>query len=309
MLSCKNCGIEYNIKAISNEYIKKDPTKYFSFCTECRKIKPCKNCGIPFKHHQNQTCSVKCANELKEKTYMLTQGTRHNFCKNSKSRQAFEEKMFSDHGVKNVFQRADVKQKISSTIISRYGVDNISKYEKIKDKKRETLSMTIQNRPNCFKETWWNNHYRLVKELGYDPRLSILGKASLESLKVFEPIIEYCKSLNIEDTDIYIGKDNKNEYFINSNGSVYFYDFCIRSKKIIIEYHGIGFHANPNWDIDKLNNWKSAFSSESSAENINKTKIKNNIALEKGFSLLEIWSTDSPQYNIDLCKKFIFNNI
>lgn len=309
MLSCKNCGIDYDINSISLKYINKDPIKYHNFCTECRKIKPCKNCGLNFKHKQNQTCSIKCANELKEKTYMLTQGTKHNFCKNSKARKSFEEKMLSTHGVKNVFQRADVKQKISSTIISRYGVDNISKSEKIKDKKRETLSTTIQTNPNYFKETWWNNHYRLVKELGYDPRLSVLGKASLESLEVFEPIIEYCTSLNIEDTDIYIGKDNKNEYFINSNGSIYFYDFCIRSKKIIIEYHGIGFHANPNWDINKLNNWKSAFSSESSTENINKTKIKNSVALEKGFTLLEIWSTDSLQYNIDLCKKFIVNNI
>ncbi|CAB4175596.1 hypothetical protein UFOVP972_269 [uncultured Caudovirales phage] len=309
MLSCKNCGIDYTINSISVKYINKDPIKYHSFCTECRKIKPCKNCGIDFKHKQNQTCSIKCANKLKEKTYMLTQGTKHNFCKNSKARHSFEEKMLSTYGINNVFQRDDVKQKISSTILSRYGVDNISKSEKIKNKKRETLSTTIQNNPEYFKQTWWTNHYRLIKELGYDPRLAVFGKASLESLEVFEPIIEYCTSLNIENTDIYIGKDDKNEYFINSNKSIYFYDFCIRSKKIIIEYHGIGFHANPNWEIDKLNNWKSAFSSESSTDNINKTKIKNNAALQKGFSLLEIWSTDSPQYNIDLCKKFIFNNI
>lgn len=309
MISCKKCGINYDISSISVKYITKDPVKYYSFCTECRKIKPCKNCGLEFKHKQNQTCSIKCSTELKEKTYMLTQGTKHNFCKNSKSRNSFEEKMLSTHGIKNVFQRDDVKQKISSTMISRYGVDNISKSKNIKDKKRETLFNTIQNNPNYFKQIWWINHYRLVKELGYDPRLSVLGKASLESLKVFKPIIEYCISLTIEKADIYIGEDDATEYFINSNGSVYFYDFCIRSKKIIIEYHGIGFHANPSWKIDRLDNWKSAFSSESSSENINKTKIKNDAALEKGFVLLEIWSSDSIQYNIDLCKKFILNNI
>lgn len=309
MLSCKNCGIEYNIKSISEKYISKDPDKYFNFCTECRKIKPCKNCGINFKHKQNQTCSIKCANELKEKTYMLTQGTPHNFSKNSKSRQSFEANLISTHGIKNVFQREDVKQKISSTLISRYGVDNISKSENIKNRKKETLSNTVKTNPNYFKQTWWKNHYRLIKELGYDPRLSVLGKASLESLEVFEPVIEYCNSLNIKADDIYIGQNNKNEYFINSNGSVYFYDFCIRSKKIIIEYHGIGFHANPNWDSNRLEKWRSAFSSETSLENIARTKIKNTTAIENGFTLLEIWSDDPLYYNIDLCKKFIFNNL
>jgi len=309
MLSCKNCGSEYNISVISIKYINKDPDKYFNFCTECRKIKPCKNCGINFKHKQNQTCSIKCANQLKEKTYMLTQGAPHNFSKNSKSRKSFEERMETEYGVKNSFQRDDVKQKISSTMICRYGVDNISKSENIKNKKRQTLSNTIKNNPDHFRKTWWKNHYRLVKELGHDPRLSVLGKASLESLKVFEPIIEYCTSLNINDDDIYIGKDNKSEYFINSNGSVYFYDFCILSKKIIIEYHGIGFHANPNWDSNKLETWRSAFSSETSLENITKTSIKNTAAKEKGFTLLEIWSDSPLQHNINLCKKFIFNNL
>jgi hypothetical protein len=100
MLICKKCNSKYSINSISQSYIDKDPTKYFDFCKECRRIKPCKNCGIVFKHRQNQTCSIKCANELKEKTYMSTQGARHNFCKNSKARKEFEDNLMSTHGVK-----------------------------------------------------------------------------------------------------------------------------------------------------------------------------------------------------------------
>jgi len=72
------------------------------------------------------------------------------------------------------------------------------------------------------------------------------------------------------------------------------YDFTIRSKKIIIEYHGIAFHAK-----EKNQNWKSIFTNETPIENIEKRNIKNALAINNGFSLLEIWSDDGLFFNIE----------
>lgn len=194
-------------------------------------------------------------------------------------------------------------------MITRYSVDNISKCELTKNKKRITLTKTLANNPSLLKNKWWIKHDEFIDTLGYDPRLGIFGRASLESLRVFEPLIQFCKDQNILNSDIYVGIDGISEFFINSGKKIYFYDFCIRSKKIIIEFHGIGFHANPTWDVDKLNEWRSSFTGETSKENIRKTVIKNDAALRKGFKILEIWSDLSPEENINICKKFIISNI
>jgi hypothetical protein len=56
--------------------------------------------------------------------------------------------------------------------------------------------------------------------------------SSKESLKVFEPLIDWCLNNAILNEDIFIGYSNKKEYFIRSEENVYFYDFVIKSKKI-----------------------------------------------------------------------------
>jgi very-short-patch-repair endonuclease len=310
MLTCEKCGIEYeNSKYLNKKKIKENRERYLHTCSDCRKIKKCENCGSEFKHHQNKTCSRKCAKELKEKSYLISQGTSHNFSKNAKSRIKFEDKLKSEEGISNVFQRETVKDSISKTMVSRYGVDNISKDQDIKARKKETLSKTLIENPDLFKNKWWKKHKQFIDELGYDPRLGILGKASIESMQVFTPILDFCKDLNIDNKDIYIGFEDKSEFCINIGSKTYFYDFCIRSKKLIIEFHGIGFHANPDWDKSKLNEWRSAFTGETSNVNIHKTLVKNNAAIRRGFKVLEIWSDNDINYNINLSKKFINDNI
>lgn len=82
------------------------------------------------------------------------------------------------------------------------------------------------------------------------------------------------------------------------------YDFTIRSKKIIIEYHGTTFHAKNSYE-----DWTNVFTNESAIENIKNREIKNNLAKLNGFKLLEIWSDDKDDINIEMCIKFIKDNI
>jgi very-short-patch-repair endonuclease len=302
MCICKRCGDDYNIDNISKKYIEKNIEKY-KFCSNCRKYKLCKNCGIEFHHHQNQTCSSICGKELKEKSLMLSCGTKHNFSKNSKSRIDWQNDMLEREGIQSVFQRNSIKQKIKKTILDKYGVEHISKSEKIKLKKRNTLENTLKLYPNIFKDKWILTHNKFINELGYDPRLHVFGNASKESLKVFEPLIDWCLNNAILNDDIFIGYSNKKEYFIRSEESVYFYDFVIKSKKIIIEFNGVVFHAKRE-QLNK-NEWFNPFTKENAIDNINRTKIKYDVAKNKGFDILEIWSDEDPCVNVELCKKFI----
>lgn len=128
--------------------------------------------------------------------------------------------------------------------------------------------------------------------------------ASKESLKVFNPLIDIIiKEFNIKSDDIYIGNGEKKEFFIKDDNNIYFYDFTIRSKKIIIEYNGILFHPkNENSD------WKSVFNSNITSKiAYDKQKNKIDLAKKNGFQVLEIWS-DSDD-NLEKCIEFIKNKI
>ena len=127
--------------------------------------------------------------------------------------------LLENEGIVNIFQREDVKEKIKKTIFEKYGVDNPSKSEIIKIKKKYTLSKTIKLNPEIFVKNWHITHDKFIKNIGYDPRLHIFGKSSKESLKVFNPLIIWCLDNNIKSDDIYIGDGAKKEYFLKSGNT------------------------------------------------------------------------------------------
>lgn len=299
---CKRCGCEFDNKKVQKKFIDKNKLKY-ELCCYCRKFRLCDNCGKEFNHHQNITCSKICSEELKEKSFLKSCGTKHNFCKQSLSRIEWEEKLFNTEGIINVFQRDEIKEKSKNTILEKYGVDNVSKLDFIKDKKYKTYKDTESKNPNKRRDDWHLLHKMFIEKLGYDPRLHIFGRASKESLIVFNPLIDWCLNNGILSDDIYIGDGDKKEYFIYSDKKIYFYDFTIKSKKIIIEYNGVFFHAKPS-----SINWYNPFVTESKEENIEKQELKKLAAYNKGFKILEIWSDENALNNLELCKKFIILN-
>lgn len=303
---CKRCEVNYNIENISKKYVEKDPAKY-ELCVDCRKFRLCKFCQKEFKHHQNQTCSIECSKKMKEITNIKSGGEKHNFCRNSEHRKKWQKKLLLTEGISNVFQREDVKNKIKNKNIINYGVDNPSKSDIIKSKKQQTLSKTISENPDLYKNNWMILHKKFMKEIGYDPRLQAIGCASKESLLVFNKLIDWCLLQGISDQDIYLGIEGSKEYFIKSGKSIFFYDFTIRTKKLIIEFHGTAFHVN--LEDPMYEKWRHPFTGEDWKQNIKNRKIKNNKATKRGFKLLEIWSNKNPEENLEICKKFITENI
>jgi hypothetical protein len=55
--------------------------------------------------------------------------------------------------------------------------------------------------------------------------------------------------------------------------------------------------------------WRNPFTNESISDNLKKSKLKKDIAIKNGFKIIEIWSDEDPIINLELCKKFIIENI
>jgi hypothetical protein len=96
----------------------------------------CFVCGKEYNSFR-MCCGKECSLEMKKQTTLNTTGAEHNFSRNSRSRFNMEENLMSLYGVNNVFQRDDVKDKLKQTWYLKYGLDNPSKSDKIKEKKRK----------------------------------------------------------------------------------------------------------------------------------------------------------------------------
>lgn len=131
-------------------------------------------------------------------------------------------------------------------------------------------------------------------------------KASRESLKYFKPLYDYLIKNNITNKDdVYLGIDNSCEFFIRNFDELFFYDFTIRSKKIIIEFNGKAWH--PNWEKHGIDECITKFKNKNvnSIDVVNKDITKINLAKEMGFNVLVLWEEDGFNTNINKIKLFL----
>lgn len=234
--------------------------------------------------------------------------------KDSMSLKYFLVKNRYDYG-KALFEYEERKKSVDislNNLIKKFGEeDGYRKHEDIIKKSKNTLL----NNPN-YKSICKSRGVTLLKMIEkhgvlegskkyYDWKISCrvpIGKASKESMVVFKDLIEYLIDNNFEYDDIYIGMDNKNEFFLRENNDLFFYDFTILSKKIIIEYNGILFHPK-----NENSNWINPFNKEDSKKAFDRQKKKIELAKKNNFKVLEIWSDED--YNLEKCLNFIKNNI
>lgn len=131
-------------------------------------------------------------------------------------------------------------------------------------------------------------------------------------MNVFFPLMDWLLEEEICTFDeIYVGIKGSTEWFIRDQ-EIYFYDFTIPKFKIIIEYNGEAFHPNPKWlkeDKEKWDMWKSPFSKEDSNTVYHKDMKKTAHAINRGFYLIKIWSSDGEDYNLNYCKQKIKDHI
>lgn len=234
----------------------------------------------------------------------------------SKSKDSMSLKFFVEKNKGNydkaIFEYENRKKSVDISLksfIIKYGeIEGHDKYKFIIEKSK----LTLLNNPN-YKEICKSRGITITKmvekygnEIGKEKynlwRESVsvpICRSSKESLKIFNPLIqEIIKDNFIGIDDIYIGDGCKNEFFIREDSKIFFYDFTIRSKKIIIEYNGTLFHPK-----NEKSNWVNPYNKETSECAFMRQKIKVDIAKSKGFRVLEIWSDEDD--NLEKCINFI----
>jgi len=141
------------------------------------------------------------------------------------------------------------------------------------------------------------------------------GRASKESLVFFQPLFDKFSS----ELEVLVGIDESKELGIYDEYSacMRFYDFSIPERKIIIEYHGERYHPNP----ERLSKeeWKNWESWRLKGSGINRVKMsadeihnidqrKKDLALEKGYKYLELWSSSTKEVNNEKVEDFLLKN-
>ena len=109
---------------------------------------------------------------------------------------------------------------------------------------------------------------------------------SKESITILNVLYNKLLKYGINIIDIY-WKDK--EYYIYKNNRYYFYDFTIKSKKIIIEYNGSKFHPSPKLNLNEQKNWKQLWSNKSYdvVKKLDEYKIQT--AKDNNFDVFIIW--------------------
>ena len=300
---CSRCNTEYSIRNFSDDRILKSFDTLSTLCTDCRKYKICPICKTEFKHHQNQTCSKKCSNELKQQSFLKSEGVSHNFKRGSKTRDLMEARLLAEHGVTNQFAVENTKFKIRKTILAKYGVDNISKAESIKRQKLETFNSTLVKDPQLFKRSWQKSHSKFIDELGYDPRLRGLPQTSNESIEFFSPIL---KLLNDNGIKFFCGIDGCREFCIRdkSIGKSYFYDLVIPKLKLVIEYNNCAWHAKT-----KDQEWIHPITKQTASDNFEYFNQKLELIKQYNYTAFVVWTDEDKLTQLNNLTNLISNLI
>lgn len=228
-----------------------------------------------------------------------------------------EIKSFSNKNINYYLNRgyteAEAKQLISEiqntngyrTNIDKYGfINGVAKTKEFVQKRKQTFNSKPDeeiNRINKSKDSgslmWAINKYgdleTAIRERNKLIRCRIKnsnGSVSKESLKCFIPLYKNLRRVyNISKDDIKWGIKGSSEYILDHDGGICSYDFTIKSKKIILEYHGVMFHG------------KDALRGDTTARD----KFKKELAELNGFKYFVIWS-DYTQEQKNLIFKRIY---
>ena len=148
------------------------------------------------------------------------------------------------------------------------------------------------------------NEAELLNREAVLKRMVNFSKASKESLKFFLPLYKQLLYKGYSDDDIFFGYKDKKEWYIwsNSENKIFFYDFCIRSKKMIIEFQGSKFHYNKDIHDE---NWLSLYSNQTADESMKYDEGKRKLAENNGFSVLYIWDTEDVNEVLNRLNNYI----
>jgi hypothetical protein len=216
-------------------------------------------------------------------------------------------KGYSEEDSKNLLKKRQSTFSLEKCI-DKYGIDDgIKVWKTRQDKWIKSLGDKITNE---MKDSTSFNHF--LKKNNYDELLSRieyeyvfksrylnskLGKASKESMKLFNHLIKWCDNNKM---DYYCGCEGSREFYLFDDDSkkIYAYDFTIPKMSLIFEFHGKFWHTKE--PIDRINELGSSL-----LESYNKDQIKKNLSNKNRFILIELFEEDGFEFNIKKMMKSV----
>lgn len=163
----------------------------------------------------------------------------------------------------------------------------------------------------------YTNHANINRKIPFDNQEEMLNRiefiklqkvqtkkqASLESLSLFLPLLEYI-SEQYQFEEVKLGYGGKEKVLYEEDGKrLYRYDFCIEDIKIIIEYDGENFHPYRKSTKEELEAWKHPFSNLSYLHYIEMEDKKDLCAINNGYGIIRIHYKDNNK--IQIAKEYI----
>lgn len=256
-----------------------------------------------------------CKKKYKE-TMLKNWGVEHNFNKNSKSRQEWEQRLFENEGITNVFQREDVKQKIKKTLKHKYTdeeiyqnytkgstleywvdklgeIDGRKKYEEIGHNKGKS------NRMSYYVEKYG-------QEKGVEIYKKRIQTISSKTAKGYHTSINEGLKNILEENNIQFTREFPIRR-IDDVSKTYCYDFLI-DNRLIVEMNGRFWHADPRWY--KENDILNFPGRKKIAKEIwDADSNKKDLAIKSGYNFLTIWEDDFNNSDKTEILKIIQNEI
>lgn len=125
----------------------------------------------------------------------------------------------------------------------------------------------------------------------YGRKSTVCGYVSKESLFFFKKLYKKIRKLGIKREDVYWGICGSKEFATYHEENNYFYDFTIKSLKIIIEYNNVFWHPK----IGTI--WRNPYINEETAKE--KDILKEKIMVDRGFKMIVVWNDEDIDAQLD----------
>jgi len=106
--------------------------------------------------------------------------------------------------------------------------------------------------------------------------------------------------MGVQKTDIVWGISGNKEFVLTDfdNDRSYFYDFVIKSRKIIVEYNNLFWHPR------KREEWKGMGDYD---DILQYQELKEKLAISRGYAVYYVWNDDNLIEKINYLKGLILN--
>lgn len=123
---------------------------------------------------------------------------------------------------------------------------------------------------------------------------------SKESLRFLVKLYKKIRKDGVQKTDIVWGISGSKEFVLTdfNNDRSYFYDFVIKSKKIIVEYNNLFWHPRKREEWRGIGDYDKIFEYQ---------EIKEKLAISRGYVVYYVWNDDNLIEKINYLKGLILN--